>query len=730
MYMYYEGRLWLMRALCMMIRCSPGRQWTSNFHPQILLSFRRVLNSVFREDMVDRLITLLENFSMEKQLEILETNLALGDTRHRRKVKSLLHQIKEALTQTVFTYACQRSLRWAELARVLDYLKVQINPEERICNKGDTTLIATALYIIETTLCPPDVDMTFGHSLRKYLRDSQEGGFKCMELYDVFKLQFLIAAHKLPSGTGELPRGHSSPREGPSRGSRSDSFPPADLSTPSRGGLQRDQEKEQLMYTLLGNESGDFEFARNLFGFLQSEIFAHPSNYTWDCEVAKVFHGFFVDFIVYMPLKLKEIKYRSEEVAKTILICQEQGVSPPVPEVPEYESFLECLGEFYEHDPFELGRYYFMEHSQYLPLTKLVRMCSVESPALFTSCMRFLTGVTTGNTRAMFELLRQSGHNASLDHFFESLGQYVQSFSLQIGMEQDRPFSAAMVTDSTSMIMNPVEIRSICSYLRLIELVCDRSEAARQFFTSQKPSWIRTALQVVKIRKFPREVRAAILNACAAMIGEEPLSPDVVTTLWDTFYSTRLVDPGTGDVKEELEEKETRLEEYSLTIGMLRLIRALVKSRFKQMEYVSLEGYFVHPTYDNGAIFPYVNYVVDVVFLKTPYRLFKDRNQRWYVIKLCAEIMSIFLDYLPKLMVQLLCDSPLIRAVLNTLVDCALASDLSSSDAENPLRDEVDKCSLAILMLLWRALQRQQFYLTQKKEIMETVSYTATLKIF
>lgn len=682
---------------------------------------------------MDRLITLLDTFSLEKQMEMLENNIALGDARHRRKVKNLLLQLKDALSQAIFCYAAQRNLRWPELARLLHHLETQIKPQERQFTKGDATLVATVLYTVEDELCPPHTNGEFGASLRRYLRDNHEAGWQCMELYDVIRLRFLVSVSKLTSSAP-----HSVPPAPPlirgrahSPGARGDSDGLGyRLQTP-RHAPANPTEVNLLVHQILGHETCDMEFPRNLFGFLQHYIFAYPSYYTWDPDICRIYHGFFTEFIIHMPLKLKEMKYRSEEVAKTILMCQESGVIAPVPDVAEFESFLECLGEFYEHDPFELGRYYFMENSMFLPCTKLVRTCCQESPSMFTSCMRFLNGVATGDVRGMFDLLRQSGHNASLDHFFESIALYLQNFGMQLSLEADRyqqqqhhhhhqPQTPAQMIQATSMIMNPMEIRSICSYLRLIETVCTRSEAARTYFTAQKSHWIRTALQVVKIRKFPREVRAAVLETCAAMIGEDTLSPEITNTLWDIFYSTKLLDPGTGDVKEELEEKETRLEEYCLTVGMLRLLRALVQSRFRKLDFVSNEGYFVHPTFDNGGIFPYINYVTDTVFLKMPYRLFKESNQRWYVMKLCAEIISLMLDYLPKLMIQLLCDSPLIKTLLNTLVDCSLATDLSSSDSENPVRDEVDRCSLSLLQLLWRALQRQQFYLTQKKEVMES----------
>lgn len=58
--------------------------------------------------------------------------------------------------------------------------------------------------------------------------------------------------------------------------------------------------------------------------------------------------------------------------------------------------------------------------------------------------------------------------------------------------------------------------------------------------------------------------------------------------------------------------------------------------------------------------------------------------------------------------------------LLNSLVDCAIVGDLGT-DVDDPFpREGVDRCSLSMLTLLWRALQRQPFYMNQRGEIMES----------
>ncbi|ODM93130.1 hypothetical protein Ocin01_13553 [Orchesella cincta] len=690
--MFYEGRLSLIASLVKMMRICPGRTWNSRMHPNILQLFRRTLNSVYREDMMDRLVVLLEQYNLDKEIDILDSRLALGDFRHRQTIKKVILDIREGIANCIFCYGAQKEVRWAEVMRVLDYIKLHICREERRIMRDDVILIAAVLFAIDHNLHPSDCNVTFGLSLRKYLRDN-DNSFKCMEMWDLFRLSFLINAHKAPADaqtTSPLP---------PSAGPHGDSFLNP-IAPTAKSLLEEDTE---------------FEFTRNVFGFLQREIFSKPEFYVSDEIISRVFHGYFTDFIIHMPLKLKEIKYRSEEAVRTTLICQDQGILTGLQNVPEYESFLECLGEFYGHDQYELGSFFFLDDDvQCLPLSKLVRSCCLESPALFLCAMRFLAGVSNGNPAAMFDLLRQNGHNASLEHFFDSILRYINTYHSN---SMDEYAAQGLGRAQPSFFaMNPVEIKGFCAYLQLVETVCAKHEGARAFFTSQKPMWVRNIMEMSKVRKIPREIRASMLNTLSAMIGDEILAPETVSTLWDIFYSARLIDPGTGDVKDELDEMETRLEHYSLTIGMLKMMKSLIKTRFRQMEFVSLEGYFVHPTLDNGAIFPYINYVIDHVFLKAPYRVYKNPAQRWEVLKLSASIISILLDYVPNLMLQLLCESPLIKTLLNVIADCALMHEVSHSTTDG-LHVHIDQCSLECLNLLCRALQRQPFYLMQRREI-------------
>ncbi len=114
-------------------------------------------------------------------------------------------------------------------------------------------------------------------------------------------------------------------------------------------------------------------------------------------------------------------------------------------------------------------------------------------------------------------------------------------------------------------------------------------------------------------------------------------------------------------VQDELEEKETRLESYILTISFMKLLDALVKLRFeKQLGLCYLDECGL---IDKEVLEPYVKYVRDSVFLKLPYRAYKDIKERWEKASLSLSIMSRLLDAVPSLMIHMLSDSPTLRTV-------------------------------------------------------------------
>lgn len=100
-----------------------------------------------------------------------------------------------------------------------------------------------------------------------------------------------------------------------------------------------------------------------------------------------------------------------------------------------------------------------------------------------------------------------------------------------------------------------------------------------------------------------------------------------------------------------------------MTISVLKLLNALITARFKKFEAEVETEQDGFGTFDSGSFDPYIAYVRDGVLLRAGFRGYKNADERWELTALALNILSRLLDYVPQLMLQLLCGSPLSRAV-------------------------------------------------------------------
>jgi hypothetical protein len=412
--------------------------------------------------------------------------------------------------------------------RLIEYLKDRIRPEEEYeVGKGEMLLVSTVLSSLSNNLSFPDYNRGFAKELRKYLKDVEEkvddvNGFKCVELFELIRLYFHTMTHRAISETN----------------------------INSIHGMMDGQSE-------IVRDDEDFYFKKDLFAFLNNKMFYKPAVFTFEEGVMKKFHDFFIDFISYMPMKVKEMKMRSEDAIRTGNLYLSQGILRP-PNLPQdYENFLNCLGAFYAEDKFELSNDFFNPDVLYLPLSKLARGACIDSSVLFVPNANFLRGLARGSPNDVFDLLKQNGHNFSFDHFFESIMKYLSNYG------SSQPGSATsfngpslyasetfqkVVMDPMRLTMSPEEMDGICAYLDLVTMLSNNSEKIQSYFTNQKLPWIRLCLAGAKIRAIPREIRARMIGAAAAMIGQN-CSLETVNSLWEMLYTSRLIGQENGDLK-------------------------------------------------------------------------------------------------------------------------------------------------------------------------------------
>ena len=162
--------------------------------------------------------------------------------------------------------------------------------------------------------------------------------------------------------------------------------------------------------------------------------------------VYRRFHNLITDFIIHMNSKVKEMRIKADETARTMQVYAREGLDPPAKLQRHFEEFLLLIAKFYRKDPLKLQlmleywspleaptyhSYSLSESMRSVSLFKFVRLAGETlPPTLFVPYTDMLASLANCQqaARYCFNMLKQTtpGCNVSItwDHFFMSFNQY------------------------------------------------------------------------------------------------------------------------------------------------------------------------------------------------------------------------------------------------------------------------------------------------------------------
>jgi nuclear pore complex protein Nup205 len=318
-------------------------------------------------------------------------------------------------------------------------------------------------------------------------------------------------------------------------------------------------------------------------------------------------HTLLTDFLALMPLRIKELRNRADEAARNKLMHEQEGIQYTVPLAGQhFGQLLLTVAALYAGDPLELGLAAAFwcpldqaggggggtESGRQMPakqvaLYKFVRLAGdLLMPSLFIPYVRMLAGLADTPVAAphCFSLLKANsagGSNVSLDHFFLSLTQYYQNLRQEAapsnnnhlpgsGLGLDHPVYR---TKPLTRGISPQEVDGLSAVLDLITVLAERSDLAR-LSLAEHPHW---ALVPTVLGLLSCPVPCAIKSRLVLLLGALARSPDLVHPLWQAVEQAQLLGGGggRGGILGELEEVETRAEEFPLTRAFLQLLDRL-----------------------------------------------------------------------------------------------------------------------------------------------------------
>ncbi|XP_054717049.1 nuclear pore complex protein Nup205-like [Uloborus diversus] len=723
MLLYYDGRRNLVNALQLLVQAREGNTWTLNLGLELKSVIMKFTDQLKEEGLMMKIIDLLEKMNITEELDLLHRNRALGGPRYRKQVSDLIAEIKQTLAEIIFGWTCQGTLSQEEVQRLISFLSKQTGVNSDGSMDGATLTSAIALlYVMDVSTLQTCDEMDpivqkfnlvsepdLGVSIHKQLMGNQDK-WQMPGLKSMFQFAWGVTLRTLSQFPGSTIVGKIS---------------------------ECLEDDEKTIDTAIENNC--FQSFRNLI--VKSSIFHNQEFFV------KRIHNIITDFIVLMPLKIKELRNRGDEAARIIASHSQEGLEPPSNLSLHFEHLMNLISDLYSKDPLnlELATEFwcptesFIDQTSYqrptqrqIALFKFIRIAGdLLPPPLFVPYHQMLTSLSNSAVCAhsCFSMLKMNGKNGSQssivswDHFFATLHRYYSSLHEEVPSVLDMRYAYPQRMHSKGI--TPQEVQGLIAVLQLIAKVVQLDEIAR-ITLSENPQYVPTIVLLGLVTcSIPASLKAAIINCLAAFAT----SPEIALNIWQglemaqvipTVKSVSVYHP--SGILMELEEVETRMEEYPVTRAMLSLLDALLN----------------HPcptglgtgTRQPG-IEPYLQFVRDSVLLRCNSRAYKTEGEKWKIMALCCKILEKVLknsrfhasriggnvntdsNLGSSILSQMLQDSGLLRTILFILDEGARILDQYASV---PGQANLEECTFLALKLVNVTLLKQEAFLQQIRD--------------
>ncbi|CAH1799487.1 unnamed protein product [Owenia fusiformis] len=641
--LYYDGRRSLVNSLRTLIQSREGNTWTLGLNEELVDMTTRFTKQLMDEGLISKTLERIKGLDFAREYSNLQTERALGNARHRKRVTDLYNESRLSLAECIFCWAAQTPLDKNNTLQLIAYLRNDdtTNPDGTL-DSVTIALMMALLFCLDAQIVdqedteeilkrlPALSDPSYIPAIHKELTSNQawaNPGLKAIAQFAWGLSLRVLSQHSTAPDLNEYC-------------------------------------EEDEMIVGLAVQENVFTFLKN--SVLNSTVFHQEEYYM------RKMHNLITEFIVHMPLKIKEMRNHGDETARIIMAHLQEGLEPPGNLRRDFENFMSLIGEFYRNDPLNLelglefwcppdpsvgggpGAFQTMHHlrppQRQISLFKFVRLAGdLLPPSLYIPYIEMLTGLANGPQCAhhCFNLLKTSGMNAggqlstvSWDHFFMSMNQYYTT------LRQEAPSQSDMshVYHHHMRGITPQELEGLVKVLGLTRMIAKHDENAR-IALCENQQWLPHVLMLGLVGcSVPPKLKAELLTTLAAFAK----TPEIAASLWQslevsqllpTIYSTSVHQA--GGIQVELDEVEARNEEFPMTIAFLELLDALTEIPVP----AGLGAGYRPPGLD-----PYLVFIRDNVFLKFNTRAYKHPGEKWQVASCVLKILFKLLnEYEPML---------------------------------------------------------------------------------
>ncbi|KAK2179080.1 hypothetical protein NP493_515g00009 [Ridgeia piscesae] len=627
--LYYDGRASLVNALRTLIQARNGRTWSLALSEDLVALATKFTNQLVDAGLTAKILDLISGMDVTVEISRLEKERALGNARHRKQVIEKVREVKQSLADCLFCLACQSPLAKVDILRLIGHLR------------GDSSVTAAGTM--------EDVSIALLMAAL-YCIDSQS-----LEEEDSEELAQNLPMLSDPMFIPEVHRAIFSPQKWQNPGLKA--VVRFAWSLTLRALSQYPNVPDVSDMCELDETIMDMAIEENVFEFLHSAVVATDTFHREEFYLRRV-HGLVTDFLVNMPLKVKELRNQGDETARIIMANQHEGLEAPAGLKRDFEHLLRLVNQLYDKDPLKLelaleywcppeplsapgGRatvYNYRPNQRQVSLHKFVRLAGdLLPPPLYIPYISMLSGLASSQQCAhhCFNLLKMNGmaggqvSTVSWDHFFVSLNHYYMSLRQEVPPAGDMTHLYRHYTKG----ITPQEVDGLAAVLTLICRIAEQDETARVALCENQQWLILVVLLGLVSCSVPAQLKADLLLTLAALAK----TPEIAANLWHSLEVAQLIPtvPSTsirqpGGMQIEVDEVEARNEEFPMTRAFLQLMDTLTDSPIPAGLGVGLRA----PGFQ-----PYLEFLREHIFLKFNTREYKDKGEKWEV---CCGVLGVF----------------------------------------------------------------------------------------
>lgn len=129
--LYHDGRRNLVSSLRSLVQAREGVSWTLGLSPTVASLVTSFTDQLFEENLVDKILRLLDSISVDKELEKLDRGRAIGKTWHRQQLVNMIEEQRLCLAECLVYWACQNPFPKQVVMTLILYLKGVKRPDEK-----------------------------------------------------------------------------------------------------------------------------------------------------------------------------------------------------------------------------------------------------------------------------------------------------------------------------------------------------------------------------------------------------------------------------------------------------------------------------------------------------------------------------------------------------------------------------------------------------------------------